>query len=256
VQCLGAGGLIVKASQPTTVDPAEVARFDELAATWWDAEGPMWPLHRLNAVRVPFIVDAIARHLTGPRVAGRRLAGLTVLDVGCGAGLLAEAMAEQGAQVTGIDPSERNISIARSHAALRGIDIDYRVGSADVLEGRSFDVVLNMEVVEHVERLPDFMAQCCSLTRPGGLQFVATINRTWQSFLVAIVGAEHLLRWLPRGTHRWEKFVTPVEAARLLRAGELDLVAKRGVSVNPLTRAFRLIDSDRVNYMVAAQRRG
>jgi len=255
VQRLGAGGLTVRALQRNTVDPAEVARFDQLAATWWDAEGPMWPLHRLNQVRVPFIVDAIARHLTGPRVAGHRLAGLTVLDVGCGAGLLSEAMAEQGAQVTGIDPSERNVTIARRHAALRGIDIDYRAGTADALEGRSFDVVLNMEVVEHVERLSDFMADCCSLTRPGGLQFVATINRTWQSFLVAIVGAEHLLRWLPRGTHRWRKFVTPAEAAHLLRIGGLDLVAKRGVSVNPLSRAFRLVDSDRVNYMVAAQRR-
>jgi len=245
----------VKASQRNTVNPAEVARFDQLAATWWDAEGPMWPLHRLNQVRVPFVVDTIARHLTGPRVAGRRLAGVTVLDVGCGAGLLSEAMAEQGAQVTGIDPSERNISIACRHAAQRGMEIDYQAGTADALEGRSFDVVLNMEVVEHVERLPDFMAHCCSLTRPGGLQFVATINRTWQSLLVAIVGAEYLLRWLPRGTHRWQKLVTPAEAAGLLRAGGFDVLAKRGVAVNPLTRNFRLIDSDLVNYMVAAQRR-
>ncbi|MFU8816022.1 MAG: bifunctional 2-polyprenyl-6-hydroxyphenol methylase/3-demethylubiquinol 3-O-methyltransferase UbiG [Pseudomonadales bacterium] len=239
----------------STVDPAEVARFDRLAATWWDAQGPMWPLHRLNELRAPFIVDTVARHLTGPRAAGSRLAGLSVLDVGCGAGLLSEAMAEQGAQVTGIDPSGRNIAIARHHAALRGMDIDYRAVTADALGRRSFDVVLNMEVVEHVERLPDFMAQCCALTRPGGLQFLATINRTWRSFLVAIVGAEYLLRWLPRGTHHWGRFVTPHEAESLLAAGGLDVVVKSGVSVNPFSRHFRLTDSDHVNYMVAARRR-
>jgi 2-polyprenyl-6-hydroxyphenyl methylase / 3-demethylubiquinone-9 3-methyltransferase len=244
----------VEVRRQNTVDAAEVARFDQLAATWWDTEGPMWPLHRLNELRVPFILDAIAQHLTGPRVAARRLAGLTVLDIGCGAGLLAEAMAEHGALVTGIDPSERNISIARRHAADRGLDIDYRAGTADDLGDRTFDVVLNMEVVEHVEHLPAFMAQCCALTRPGGLQFVATINRTWLSFLVAIVGAEHVLRWLPRGTHRWRKFVTPAEASALLRSGGLEPVAKRGVAVNPLTREFRLTGSDRVNYMVAARR--
>ena len=254
MQRVGADRLM-GARQSNTVDPAEIARFDQLATTWWDPEGPMWPLHRLNELRAPFILDAIAQHLTGPRVAARRLAGLTVLDIGCGAGLLSEAMAEHGAQVTGVDPSERNISIARRHAAGRGLDIGYRVGTAESLGERTFDVVLNMEVVEHVEHLADFMAHCCALTRPGGLQFVATINRTWLSFLVAIVGAEHLLRWLPRGTHRWKKFVTPAEAAGLLHAGGLELLAKRGVSVNPLTRDFRLIDSDRVNYMVAAQRK-
>jgi 2-polyprenyl-6-hydroxyphenyl methylase / 3-demethylubiquinone-9 3-methyltransferase len=254
VQRLGATELSVEARHRSTVDPAEVARFDQLASTWRDPEGPMWPLHRLNALRAPFIFDAIAQHLTGPRVAAHRLAGLTVLDIGCGAGLLAEAMAGQGARVTAIDPAERNIAIARRHAAGRGLDIDYRACTADALAGLEFDVVLNMEVVEHVERLPAFMAQCCALTRPGGLQFVATINRNWLSFLVAIVGAEYLLRWLPRGTHTWRRFVTPAETTSLLNAGGLAVVARRGVAVHPLDRTLRLTTSERVNYMMVARR--
>lgn len=219
----------------------------------------MWPLHKLNALRAPFIAHTIQRQLLGEQAPesdpSAALRGLRILDIGCGAGLLSESMATLGAIVTGVDPSARNIDIARAHAGTRGLQIDYRQGAVEDLAGDAFDVVLNMEVVEHVESLPTFMAHCCRLTRPGGLQFVATINRNLVSLLVAIVGAEYVLRWLPRGTHQWRKFVTPAEMAALLALGEQDIVERRGVAVNPFTRHYKLTPSDRVNYMLAAKRR-
>jgi 2-polyprenyl-6-hydroxyphenyl methylase/3-demethylubiquinone-9 3-methyltransferase len=238
----------------TTTNQDELKRFNELAATWWDPAGPMWPLHRLNSVRLPFILDALARESFATHRGQHPLRGLRVLDIGCGAGLLSEAMAALGANVTGVDPAERNIEIARAHARDSGLDIDYLNGSVESLGGREFDVVLNMEVVEHVENLEGFMRRCCELTRPGGMQFLATINRNPLSWLVAIVGAEYVLRWLPRGTHQWRKFVKPAEAATMLRQGGLNVLISRGVAVNPLNRSYKVTAFTGVNYMVAARK--
>ena len=237
-----------------TVDPDEIAKFNTLAETWWDPEGAMWPLHRLNALRAPFIIDSIKRHLTGSTGATLPLQGLAVLDIGCGAGLLSEVMARHGARVTGVDPAVRNIEIATGHARDQGLDIEYLKGSAEDLQGRQFDVVLNMEVVEHVGDVETYMHSCCGLVKPGGMHFVSTINRNPISFLVAIIGAEYVLRWLPRGTHQWRNFVTPAESVRMLQAGGFSVVEIRVVSVNPFTRSYKLIRSTRVNYMLAAQK--
>jgi 2-polyprenyl-6-hydroxyphenyl methylase/3-demethylubiquinone-9 3-methyltransferase len=238
-----------------TTNRDEISKFNELAATWWDPAGPMWPLHKLNAIRVPFILDVLTDHGLATGRAAEPLSGLRVLDIGCGAGLLSESMASLGARVTGVDPAERNIAIARSHAAKTHLDIEYIAGSAEVLENRTFDVVLNMEVVEHVDNLALFMSSCNALTRPGGMQFLATINRNALSWLVAIVGAEYVLRWLPRGTHQWRKFIKPEEAASMLRQGDLEVLVSRGVSVNPVTRAYKVTRFTGVNYMLAARKK-
>jgi 2-polyprenyl-6-hydroxyphenyl methylase/3-demethylubiquinone-9 3-methyltransferase len=238
----------------STVNPDEIIRFSRLAEQWWDPAGPMWPLHKLNTLRAPYIADIIRRQMTDADRPAGSLAGLKILDIGCGAGLLSESMAVLGAHVTGVDPTAKNIAIARAHAASTGLDIDYRQGAVEDLPQQQFDVVLNMEVVEHVESLPAFMQACCSLTRTGGLQFVATINRNLLSLMVAIVGAEYVLRWLPRGTHQWRKFVTPAEMASMLDSGQHRIVDRRGVAVNPFTKRYKLTRSDRVNYMLAARK--
>jgi 2-polyprenyl-6-hydroxyphenyl methylase/3-demethylubiquinone-9 3-methyltransferase len=237
-----------------TTSQEEIGRFNAMAETWWDPAGPMWPLHRLNTVRVPFILDTLERLSLAGGSQTRRLEGLRILDIGCGAGLLSESMAALGAIVTGVDPAERNIAIARDHARVSGLAITYLHGSVDTLDLEPYDVVLNMEVVEHVEKLELFMARCCDLTGPGGLQFLATINRNPLSWLVAIVGAEYVLRWLPRGTHQWRNFVKPREAAALLGTGGMSVIARRGVAVNPLTRGYRLTGFEGVNYMMAARK--
>ncbi len=237
-----------------TASNVEITRYNSLAATWWDETGPMWPLHKLNALRAPFIIDHVVRRGLGVgRV--KPLTGLRVLDIGCGAGLLAESMAAEGADVVAIDPAEKNIAVASAHARQQGLAIDYRVGTLEEAVGdERFDVVLNMEVVEHVADLPAFMAGCCATTRPGGLQFVATINRTWRSLIVAKWGAEYVLNWLPRGTHRWRQFVRPFELREHLRAGGLSPVHLEGVSVNPLNKRFSLTSDVQVNYMMVSRR--
>ncbi len=242
----------VNAESTTSQD--ELSRFNQLAATWWDPAGPMWPLHRLNGVRLPFILDALSEEGLMARLSQHPLRGLRILDIGCGAGLLSESMAALGASVTGVDPAHRNIEIARAHARESSLDINYLEGSVETLGDGQFDVVLNMEVVEHVENLTVFMRRCCELTRPGGMQFLATINRNPLSWLVAIVGAEYVLRWLPRGTHQWRKFVKPAETQRMLRQGGLDVLTSRGVSINPITRAYKVTTFTGVNYMLAARK--
>ncbi len=237
-----------------TTNPDEISRFNELALTWWDPQGPMWPLHKLNRIRTPFIVEALSREGLAREETEYPLQGLRVLDIGCGAGLLSESMAALGASVVGVDPAERNIAIARQHARDGGLDIDYREGSVETLDESGFDVVLNMEVVEHVDHLQTFMERCCQLTRPGGVQFLATINRNPLSWLVAIIGAEYVLRWLPRGTHQWHKFVKPGEATDMLREGGLDVLTCRGVSVNPVTRVYKVTEFTGVNYLLAARK--
>ena len=240
-----------------SVDPREAAHYAALADTWWDPRGPFWPLHRLNGLRVSWIRDRLCRRFGRDPNAAQPLAGLEVLDVGCGGGILSEAVAGLGASVLGIDVVARNVAIAERHARESGAASRYRVASAEALAeaGESFDAVLNMEVVEHVSDLPGFMRACCALVRPGGVMVVATLNRTLRAFAFAIVGAEYVLGWLPRGTHQWRRFPTPREITALLAAGGLTVGARAGVRVNPVTRGFSLTRSLAVNYMLAAERR-
>ncbi len=238
------------------VDPREVAQFARLADTWWDPAGPFWPLHRLNRLRTGYIRDQLCARLGRDPHAPKPLAGLEILDVGCGGGILTESVAELGAAVRGIDAVARNVAIARSHGAGRDLDVAYAEDTAEALadRGERFDVVLNMEVVEHVPDVPRFMSACASLVRPGGTMFVATINRTLASFALAIVGAEYVLRWLPRGTHRWSWFPRPEELEHHLECAGVPVVARTGVRVNPLTRHFALTSIMAVNYMLVAAR--
>ena len=239
-----------------TIDPREVNFYTQLAETWWDGQGPFWPLHRLNELRVPYILDKLCQHFGLAAEKPQPLAGLRLLDVGCGGGILSESMAQLGAQVTGIDVVEKNIRIATLHAEKKGLNIDYRVCPATdlVAAGKQFDVVLNMEVVEHVADLEAFMRQCCKLTANDGVMFVSTINRTPRAWLFAIVGAEYILRWLPKGTHRWRLFRKPHEIRALLDSGGLRIADITGVAANPLTKTLRLVDSTSVNYMLFATR--
>jgi 2-polyprenyl-6-hydroxyphenyl methylase / 3-demethylubiquinone-9 3-methyltransferase len=234
-----------------TVRSTEIDKFNQLAATWWDPTGPMWPLHRLNALREPYVLARIRDHFA---VSGtsQGAADLRILDLGCGAGLLSESMARAGARVTAVDPAERNITIARRHAEAAQLEIDYRVGTCDAVAGERFDVVLNMEVVEHVDDLPGFMAQSTACVDAGGLMIVATINRNVFAWLTAIVGAEYVLGWLPRGTHHYHQLVKPAELEALLMDNGMAIGDRSGVQVNPLTRRFRLTRSTRVNYMLTA----
>jgi len=239
-----------------TVDPAELEKFARMADSWWDARGDFRPLHKVNPTRIAFIRDSVAARLNRNPLAARPLEGLRLLDIGCGGGLLCEPMARLGASVTGIDPTSRNIEVARIHAKQSGLDIDYRVATAEDLsvEGERFDVVLNMEVVEHVADLNAFIAACCTLLSEQGVMFIATINRTPKSFLFAIVGAEYVLRWLPRGTHDWNKFVRPSELATAVRKAGTDRGELTGVSYNPLRDAWMLSRDLDVNYIATVNR--
>jgi 2-polyprenyl-6-hydroxyphenyl methylase/3-demethylubiquinone-9 3-methyltransferase len=239
-----------------SIDPDEVAYYERLAQTWWDASGPFWPLHRLNKLRVAYLREFLAEFFQRDANLPQPLAGISVLDVGCGGGILSEAMARLGAKVTGIDVVERNIAVARRHSQYADLEIEYRLISAEALlaEGASYDVVLNMEVVEHVADLPGFMQACCDLVAPDGVMAIATINRTWLSWLFAIVGAEYILRWLPKGTHQWRRFPKPEELGQLLRKQEMNVIAQTGVRVNPFTRGFNLTSFMAVNYMLIASR--
>lgn len=241
----------------TTIDPREVEFYENLAAFWWDKQGPFWPLHGLNKLRVCWIRRALREHFGPPQDVLRPLEGLCVLDIGCGGGILAESMARMGARVTAIDVVEKNIRTAVVHAHQQNLEIDYQTRTAQSMadSGARFDVVLNMEVVEHVADLPAFMSACNRLTADAGAMFVATINRTPLSWLFAIVGAEYILRWLPRGTHRWREFRKPCELKRLLAEGGLHVSKQSGVTVNPLTRSFGLVSRMNVNYMLMAERR-
>ena len=234
----------------TTEDQRETAKFDQLAHQWWNPQGPMWPLHRLNALRAPFVTQKIQQHFNAVS-----LKGLRILDIGCGAGLLAEQMAKQGAKVTGIDVAAKNIGIAHEHAQAQGLVIEYRCGAVEALADMDdFDVVLNMEVIEHVNNLPLFMARTCDLTATGGLMFLATINRTWFSWLTTIVGAEYILGWLPRGTHSWQRYVTLEEARLSLQQGGLSVQSQTGVGMNLLRRQLFLTGNMRANYMMVASK--
>ena len=227
-----------------------------MAETWWDREGPFWPLHTLNELRLTFIRDHLCEHFGRDASAATPLKGLQVLDVGCGGGILAEAMAGLGADVTGIDIVEKNINIASLHAEGQDLSVAYQLTTAAELaaSGARFDVVLNMEVVEHVADLDAFMHDCNRLVDEGGVMFVATINRTLLAWLFAIVGAEYVLRWLPRGTHRWQLFRKPQEISRLLADDGLAVKDITGVAVNPFNHSMRCTGLTQVNYMMFCTR--
>ena len=241
----------------TTIDPAEVAKFEAMAADWWDPAGRFRPLHVMNPCRLDYICAQIAAQFGRDRAAPRPFDGLRILDIGCGGGLLSEPMARLGAEVVGADAAAGNIPVARLHAAQSGLDIDYRHTTAEALAGAGerFDVVLAMEIVEHVADPLAFLSACRALTRPGGMVICSTLNRTAKSFALAIVGAEWVLRWLPRGTHDWAKFLTPDELFALLAAAGLAPVDRQGMVYDPLRRSWSLSARDLgVNYVTTSLR--
>jgi 2-polyprenyl-6-hydroxyphenyl methylase/3-demethylubiquinone-9 3-methyltransferase len=237
-------------------DAAELERFADLAAHWWDEAGPLAPLHKLNPVRLGYVRDRICAHLGRDPLRAQPLAGLAALDVGCGGGLLCEPLARLGATVSGIDPAPASIDAAARHARAAGLAIDYRVATAPQLlaAGRQFDLVCAMEVVEHVADQDAFLQACAALVRPGGGLVLATLNRTFRAFALGIVAAEYVLGWLPRGTHSWSRFVRPSEAARALRRAGLRTLDLTGVVYDPLRDRFRLSPDPAVNYMLFAAR--
>ena len=243
-------------SHGNTVDQDEVARFSRIAGQWWDVRGPMAALHKFNPVRLAYIRDRSAAHFGRDPNRLDSFAGLRMLDIGCGGGILSEPLARLGASVVGADPSESNIAVAQRHAAQSGLPIDYRNVSAEAMAsaGEKFDVVLAMEVVEHVADLGLFVEIAAEMVKPGGLLFVATLNRTVKSFALAIVGAEYILRWLPRGTHQWEKFATPNELEIAIEQGGMQVKAETGVIYNLLGDRWQLSADMDVNYMVVAEK--
>jgi 2-polyprenyl-6-hydroxyphenyl methylase / 3-demethylubiquinone-9 3-methyltransferase len=235
-------------------DPAELERFAALADRWWDETGPLAPLHKLNPVRLAYIRDRICLRLGRDPLAEQPLAGLYALDVGCGGGLLCEPLARLGATVTGIDLTPESIDVAGRHARAAGLAIDYRVAAAAelVAERRRFDLVCAMEVVEHVADQEGFLQACAALVAPRGGMVLATLNRTFRAFALGIVAAEYVLGWLPRGTHRWQRFMRPSEAARSLRRAGLRTLDLTGVTYDPLRDRFALSRDPAVNYMLFA----
>jgi 2-polyprenyl-6-hydroxyphenyl methylase / 3-demethylubiquinone-9 3-methyltransferase len=246
----------IDAEQPMTklVDNAEVERFGALAREWWDPRGKFRPLHQINPVRLGFLRGELLAHTARDGRAMRPFAGLSLLDIGCGGGLIAEPLARLGASVTGIDPSAENIETARRHAHGQALDIDYLTGTSGELatEGRRFDCVIALEVIEHVPDVRAFLQSCSDVTEPGGLIVLSTLNRTLKSFALGIVGAEYVLGWLPRGTHQWRRFVAPDELRQSLMEGGLTPVAQRGMSYDPIRGTWRLSADCSVNYLMAA----
>jgi 2-polyprenyl-6-hydroxyphenyl methylase/3-demethylubiquinone-9 3-methyltransferase len=239
-----------------SLDAAEVEKFSKLAAEWWNPDGKFGVLHKFNPVRLAYIKEQVTARRARDPLLPRPFEGLRLLDIGCGGGLLCEPMSQLGASVVGVDPSEKNIKTAMVHAQEQALAIDYRVGTAEQLAtaGERFDVILNMEVIEHVNDPKAFAATCCAMLKPGGLMFVATLNRTLKSFGFAIIGAEYVLGWLPKGTHQWEKFVTPGELNDWLSAAGTKMVAQSGITYHPLGREWKRASDMSVNYMVVAQK--
>lgn len=244
-------------SVQTTIDPGEIEKFQAMAAEWWNPEGKFKPLHMLNPCRLDYITAQIAAEFERDLSADLPFQGLRILDIGCGGGLLSEPMARLGATVVGADAAERNIPVARIHAEEQGLQIDYRHTSAEALAeaGEVFDIVLNMEVVEHVADPQTYLNACHQLLRPGGLMVCSTLNRNPKSYVMAIIGAEYVMRWLPKGTHEWSKFITPEELYVLLEKAGMTPVDKKGFVFNPITWSWGLSDRDlSVNYVTASVR--
>ncbi|NPD18691.1 bifunctional 2-polyprenyl-6-hydroxyphenol methylase/3-demethylubiquinol 3-O-methyltransferase UbiG [Alterinioella nitratireducens] len=245
-------------SATNTVDDAEIAKFEAMAAEWWDPKGKFAPLHMMNPVRLDYITAQIAAEYGRDLTREAPFAGLRILDIGCGGGLLSEPMARLGARVVGADAAARNIPVAQVHAEHSGLEIDYRHTTAEAMAeaGEQFDVVLNMEVVEHVADPLAYLTACRQLLKPGGLMICSTINRNAKSFAMAIVGAEYVMRWLPKGTHDWQKFITPEELFKLIEGAGLDPVDRKGFVFNPIAWSWRVSDRDlSVNYVTASVKR-
>lgn len=243
-------------SRRTTIDAGEVERFSAMAAEWWDPSGKFRPLHKFNPVRLAYIRDQVAARFGRDPHAAKPFEGLRFLDIGCGGGLLCEPMSRLGAEVVGADASATNIEVAKLHAAESGVSIDYRATTAEALAdaGEKFDVVLNMEVIEHVSDVDLFISKCSEMVKPDGIMFVATINRTLKALGLAIVGAEYVLRWLPRGTHQYNKLVRPEELERALNNSGMRITERTGVTYNPLADRWQRSRDLDVNYMVLAER--
>jgi 2-polyprenyl-6-hydroxyphenyl methylase / 3-demethylubiquinone-9 3-methyltransferase len=248
---------MAEAPQTPTLDREEVARFARLSGQWWDERGPFRQLHRINPVRLTYIRDQLCRRFGRNAKGPASLAGLSVLDIGCGGGLVCEPLARLGAHVMGIDPAAENIAAAKAHASAGGLDIAYEAATAEELaaRGQSYDAVLLLEVVEHVPDVPTFLKGVAPLVRPGGVMILSTLNRTLKSFALAIVGAEFILRWLPIGTHQWQRFVTPEELASALSAAGLALTGTEGLVYDPFSDEWRLGTDTDVNYFASAARR-
>ena len=240
----------MKQKNSSTVDETEIANFTRMAGEWWDTQGKFKPLHDMNPLRIQYIVDKVQQYVSSP------LKGLNLLDIGCGGGLICEPMARLGAHVTGIDAGEKNIEVAKLHAQKMGLNIDYRCMAAEELAGNTqFDVVLALEIIEHVADFGAFAAASAQLLKPGGLLIYSTLNRTAKSYALAIIGAEYVLRWLPRGTHDWKKFVKPSELCRELRHNHIEVTHMTGMVMNPLDFKWRLEPKDvDVNYFVAGRK--
>jgi 2-polyprenyl-6-hydroxyphenyl methylase/3-demethylubiquinone-9 3-methyltransferase len=239
----------------STIDPDEIAHFTAMAAEWWDPRGKFAPLHRMNPTRIRYLREQTCRHFSRDGESATPLENLSLLDVGCGGGLIAEPMAQLGAQTTAIDAGLENIKTALLHAERTGVAIDYRCTSAEDLAetGAQFDIVLALEIVEHVADTTLFYRTLAKLVKPGGLLILSTLNRTAKSYAIAIVGAEYILRWLPRGTHHWQKFIKPSEMARALKGEGLVITDVTGLTLNPLTMEFTLNTKDLdVNYLLTA----
>lgn len=240
-----------------TVDPEEIARFSKIAGAWWDPHGKFKPLHVMAPQRLGYLRERICAHFGRNPATPRPLEGLRLVDIGCGGGLICEPLTRLGARMTGLDASEKNIHVAALHAHQGGLEIDYRNTTAEALaaEGKQYDVVLALEVVEHVADVPLFLASCATLVRPGGLLLLSTLNRTAKSFALAIIGAEYVLRWLPRGTHQWKKFLRPSEVHQHLASCGLNVYDQTGLVMNPLSFEWRLDPRDLdVNYLLAARK--
>ncbi|OFX12372.1 MAG: bifunctional 3-demethylubiquinol 3-O-methyltransferase/2-polyprenyl-6-hydroxyphenol methylase [Alphaproteobacteria bacterium RIFOXYD12_FULL_60_8] len=238
----------------STIHPEELAKFTAMADAWWDPEGDFKPLHKFNPARIRYIRDALAAHFGRDATQEHPFAGLSLLDIGCGGGLLSEPMARMGFAVTGIDAGEKNVRIAANHAKRSGLSIHYREATPESLQ-ETFDVVLNMEVVEHVADPDLFLKSACACLKPGGLMVAATMNRTFKALALAKFGAEYILRWLPPGTHDWRKFLKPSELAGGLRAGGLEVREIKGMSYNPLADQWSVSDDLDVNYVMLAERK-
>ncbi|UIJ72454.1 bifunctional 2-polyprenyl-6-hydroxyphenol methylase/3-demethylubiquinol 3-O-methyltransferase UbiG [Aurantimonas sp. HBX-1] len=246
----------MNASEGTTIDAGEVERFSRLAQEWWNPAGKFKPLHKFNPVRLEYIRAQLAMNFGSDLTRGKPFEGLSLLDIGCGGGLICEPLARLGAHVVGADASETNIEVARLHAAESGLAIDYRATTAEAIAagGETFDVVLALEVVEHVADVELFLSSCAAMVKPGGLLFVATINRTLKAYTFAIVGAEYVLGWLPKGTHQFSKLVRPEEIAGPVERQGLSMIDEIGVVYHPLADAWRQSRDTDVNYMVLARR--
>ena len=240
----------------TTIDADELAKFTAMAEDWWNPNGKFKPLHKFNPTRLAYIRDKLCAHFDRDTHAAQPLAGLRLLDIGCGGGLLSEPMARLGADVVGADAAEANIKTAALHAEQQGLTIDYRAVTAEelVAQGETFDAILNMEVIEHVANPQAFMTACGQLMRPNAIMFLATLNRTLKAYALAIIGAEYVLRWLPRGTHEWDKFITPKELDQMAASAGLELFTSTGVSFNPLSDKWRQSGDMSVNYMGVARK--